>query len=89
MLAFLSAVSMDSSCERERLCVVGLRWQLSFEFTVEAGHSSELLGSSETIRNAPSRVEVDTLRWMLPISVLPTNPVHLPASIVNHVVTIE
>jgi len=57
---------------------------MSFEFLMEAkpGCMSKTVvkNSTDKIFATPTDVEVDSLNWSLPITVLPTNPVNLPAN---------
>ena len=65
------------------VCAVSLDWRLSFEFVI--AHSGNLWDQrDESVSAAPSHVTADVLHWNLPILVLPTNPVNVPASIVEH-----
>lgn len=63
---------------------VKVQWRMSFEFLMEAkpGSMSKTVvkNSTDKIFATPTDVEVDSLNWSLPITVLPTNPVNLPAN---------
>ena len=65
------------------LDAASLQWRLGFEFVV--GRSGELWEQrDECVASAPTHVAAEVLHWTLPILVLPTNPVNVPASIVEH-----
>lgn len=71
--------------------IVSVEWRLGFEFVLAAGGVDtppvviEGLPGGDTIVVGPAAVEVDKIKWNMPISVLPTNPVNLPS--INAVVT--
>jgi hypothetical protein len=69
--------------------IVSVEWRLAFEFVLGGGDvdvpnqltSEGITGGNEgdVINTGPTKVPVETIKWQLPISVLPTDPSHLPA----------
>ena len=76
---------------RLTLPTVTVSWKLSFEFVVGKKESEAYaqfsvgLGTgADHIAVAPKEVHVETMRWSLPITVLPCDPMHLPLSQAVH-----
>lgn len=67
--------------EADHVCI---KWRISFEFLMDSKHlgmtKTHVKNSSDKIYSIPTDVEVDQLKWSLPIQVLPTNPVYLPSN---------
>ena len=70
---------------------VNVSWRLSFEFVVGkkeneayAQFSVGLGAGADHIAVAPKEVQVETMRWSLPITVLPCDPLHLPLTQAAH-----
>eukprot|EP00039_Didymoeca_costata_P002877 m.63371 g.63371 ORF g.63371 m.63371 type:complete len:416 (-) comp11577_c0_seq3:37-1284(-) len=75
--------------------IVQVEWRLSFEFVLECQNpvsedpntdikeneqtDANLDDDDDVITCAPELIDVETLRWNLPISVLPTHPSNLPS----------
>ena len=74
--------------------IVSVEWRLGFEFVLAAGDIDTFATINDSIPGSkrgdqltvgPSAVPVETIKWNLPISVLPTHPSNLPS--VNAVAT--
>eukprot|EP00050_Salpingoeca_kvevrii_P019175 m.83214 g.83214 ORF g.83214 m.83214 type:complete len:484 (+) comp8294_c0_seq3:39-1490(+) len=63
--------------------MVSVRWQLSFHFAV--GSQDEVADvvygatpNDETVTQAPASVQAEVIKWSLPLTIIPTNPVSVP-----------
>jgi hypothetical protein len=90
---------MNSTQNCSRGLVVSVQWRVVVEFLVEATHapassaanaqpsaisSGTAEGEQDLVYHAPRSVNVHVLRWSVPISVLPANPLSLPGSLASH-----